>query len=701
MLLFKTFGWLQQHNNQSNCLYLLDNMLRKILPVLLLFVVYAAKSQTACTTLGQNPSTAFPVCGTDTFKQASVPACGGKTIPVPGCSNAAYGDLNPFWYRFTCYQSGTLGLTITPEDLNDDYDWQLFDITGHDPKDVYTDASIFVVGNWSGSYGVTGTAANNTNTVSCASDPATGVTTFSKMPNITAGHTYLLLISHFSGDGQSGYGLSFKGGTASITDTTKPAMLTATADCAGQVITVTLNKKVKCASLATDGTDFILSPSSANVVSAGSLNCSNSFDMDSFSITLDKPLPPGQYSLVIQNGSDQNSLLDNCDNNIPPGSTVPFTINPLAPTPMDSMTPIACSPNEIRLVFRKKMLCSTVAADGSDFVVTGNPSIKVTGATADSCSNGLSPIIKVKLNKPIQTAGNFTITLQKGSDGNTILDECAQETPAGSFIDFITADTVSADFDYSVHLGCVFDTLFYSHDGRNGVNQWNWVFDTNGTSAAEDSIFNFNDYGNKHIQLAVSNGVCTDSASADILLDNELISRFIVSPSTQLCPEDAAQFIDSSTGKIISWFWTFGDGTTSILQSPMPKQYANPLTRDGKSFPVSLIVQNDIGCYDTSQTIIKVFYSCHIAVPSAFTPNGDGLNDYLYPLNAYKAKNLVFRVYNRWGQLIFETKDWTKKWDGRINGNPQPAGTYVWMLQYFEDNEETPIVLKGTVVLIR
>jgi gliding motility-associated-like protein len=58
-------------------------------------------------------------------------------------------------------------------------------------------------------------------------------------------------------------------------------------------------------------------------------------------------------------------------------------------------------------------------------------------------------------------------------------------------------------------------------------------------------------------------------------------------------------------------------------------------------------------------------------------------------------------VYNRWGQLIFETKDWTKKWDGRINGNPQPAGTYVWMLQYFEDNEETPIVLKGTVVLIR
>jgi gliding motility-associated-like protein len=247
----------------------------------------------------------------------------------------------------------------------------------------------------------------------------------------------------------------------------------------------------------------------------------------------------------------------------------------------------------------------------------------------------------------------------------------------------------------------VFDTLFYAHDGRNGVNQWNWVFDTNGISVARDSIFNFNDYGAKHISLNVSNGVCVDSASADILLDNELVSRFTVTPSDQLCPEDAAQFIDSSTGKIIAWVWTFGDGTTSNLPAPMPKRYAAPFSRDGRTFPVSLIVQNDIGCYDTSQSLIKVFYSCHIAVPSAFTPNGDGLNDYLYPLNAYKAKNLLFRIYNRWGQLIFETKDWTKKWDGRINGNPQPAGTYVWMLQYFENGGEKPVVLKGTVVLIR
>ncbi len=45
----------------------------------------------------------------------------------------------------------------------------------------------------------------------------------------------------------------------------------------------------------------------------------------------------------------------------------------------------------------------------------------------------------------------------------------------------------------------------------------------------------------------------------------------------------------------------------------------------------------------------------------------------------------MFRVYNRYGQIIFETKDWTKKWDGRVNSLPQPSGTYVWTLDYINN----------------
>jgi len=98
--------------------------------------------------------------------------------------------------------------------------------------------------------------------------------------------------------------------------------------------------------------------------------------------------------------------------------------------------------------------------------------------------------------------------------------------------------------------------------------------------------------------------------------------------------------------------------------------------------------------------VLKVINNCFIAVPTAFTPNGDGSNDYLYPLNAYKATNLSFRVYNRNGQLVFETKDWTRKWNGTIKGNPQPVGAYVWMLDY-TDAAGKKVSLKGTTALIR
>jgi hypothetical protein len=136
--------------------------------------------------------------------------------------------------------------------------------------------------------------------------------------------------------------------------------------------------------------------------------------MGSIALTLDKPLPPGDYSLIIQNGSDGSTLLDNCNNNIPPNSTVPFTVYPLAPTPMDSIIPVQCAPDVLSLYFRKSIRCNSVAGNGSDFVVTGSYPVSVISAYADSCAGGLSSVIKVKLNKPIQNAGNFSITLKPG-----------------------------------------------------------------------------------------------------------------------------------------------------------------------------------------------------------------------------------------------------------------------------------------------
>jgi gliding motility-associated-like protein len=117
---------------------------------------------------------------------------------------------------------------------------------------------------------------------------------------------------------------------------------------------------------------------------------------------------------------------------------------------------------------------------------------------------------------------------------------------------------------------------------------------------------------------------------------------------------------------------------------------------------VKLEVTNlTLGCTDMATKKITVFDHCNIDVPTAFTPNNDGLNDRFGPHNALKADNYQFKVYNRWGQLVFESKNWKERWDGKVKGALQGSGVYVWMLRYTNRDTKKPVFKKGTVTLIR
>jgi gliding motility-associated-like protein len=192
---------------------------------------------------------------------------------------------------------------------------------------------------------------------------------------------------------------------------------------------------------------------------------------------------------------------------------------------------------------------------------------------------------------------------------------------------------------------------------------------------------------------------CTDTAKVQIKVVNSIeVKAGITGPEVFCRPSDSASFKGTATGVITKWNWNFGNGQTDTTNDPPVQYYSIPGNDD--DYVVRLAVADTSGCTDTSYHFIKVVANCYIAVPTAFTPNGDGLNDYLYPLNAYKATNLVFRVYNRGGQLIFETRDWSRKWDGTFHGAPQATGVYVWTLEY-NDASNKKISLKGTTALIR
>ena len=642
---------------------------------------------------GQTPSTAFPVCGSNTFKQSKVPQGQTGNLQVPGCG--AYPDINPFWYTFTCFSGGTLGFLITPNEITDDYDWMLFDITGRDPKDVFTDISLVVIGNWSGSSGLTGAKAGGSSKTECGSDPRTEqIPTFSTMPTLIQGHQYLLIVSHFT-DSQSGYSLSFGGGTAVITDPAPPHIKSASIACDRKSIHIALNKQMRCNSVALDGSDFDLASYPGIIASAAGENCNNGFDMTSVLVSLKLPLPPGDYSILSKKGTDGNTLLDDCSTAVPDGETLIFTVLPPHPTPFDSLATPACAPQVVQLVFSDPIQCSSISADGSDFKITGSPAVQISKAEG-VCTDGLSRVIRITFSSPIVREGNYQISLVTGLDGNTIINECGVETPPGGQLNFSTKDTVSASFNYDILYGCKIDTISLNYLPANGVNFWHWDIDPYIGSGQLNPMVQESVFGLKNVRLIVSNGFCSDTVAQIVNLDNTLKAG-IQSPD-YVCPKDVISFTNTTIGNVVSWSWDFGDGTSTTDKDPVPHLY--PDTWTGKTYAVSLIVENNLGCFDTLNTHITKLQSCVIAVPNAFTPDGNGKNDFLYPLNGFMANDLEFRVYNRFGQLVFETKDWSRKWDGTIGGQRQPIGTYVWTLRY-TDGSGKQIFNRGTSVLVR
>jgi gliding motility-associated-like protein len=458
-----------------------------------------------------------------------------------------------------------------------------------------------------------------------------------------------------------------------------------------------LSKKIKCSSLAPDGSDFAISPGNPKITGVTGIGCLGGFDSDSIELQLNSPLTPGNYTLNIKQGIDGNSLLDYCDNAIPTTDKVDFTISPLLPTPMDSLMAVKCKPQSLKLIFRKPILCSSVAADGSDFMITGPYAVAIANASA-SCTGGSnsSKEITINLSQPLYQNGSFTLTLKAGTDGNTITDECAQQTPAGSSLAFNIKDTVNAGFTYEKRYGCLSDTVNFFHPGGNGVNSWNWSLDDNKSSTQQNPQALYGVFNQKNIQLAVSNGFCADTSSQTVLLDNFLKADFTTYEDN--CPKEPVSFTSTAQGAIVQHDWSFGDGGNSGDESPT-HTYWQPYNTT--SFLINYTVTDSIGCKSSAQKAIKIYSSCYLDVPNAFTPNNDGKNDFLRVLNAIKTEKLEFKIFNRWGQLVFKTNNWKQGWDGTIRGTQQGTGVYVWFLSYTDRDTKATRTLRGSATLIR
>jgi gliding motility-associated-like protein len=139
-------------------------------------------------------------------------------------------------------------------------------------------------------------------------------------------------------------------------------------------------------------------------------------------------------------------------------------------------------------------------------------------------------------------------------------------------------------------------------------------------------------------------------------------------PST----ENPIQFNNESLGSN-AYAWNFGDENASEVQSPLHR-FELPGV-----YLVTLTVSNEFGCSDTATRVVEIPED--IVLPNVFSPNGDGVNDFLeVPLSGIKALSLT--IFDRWGNVVFESAQTKLYWDGRsINGDRMPAGTYFAVLK--------------------
>ncbi len=165
-----------------------------------------------------------------------------------------------------------------------------------------------------------------------------------------------------------------------------------------------------------------------------------------------------------------------------------------------------------------------------------------------------------------------------------------------------------------------------------------------------------------------------------------------------------------SFGTSITLQPVYGSGITNYRWTPGTTlsctNCAQPTALPKEPIDYTITVRNNYGCESSDQISIRFICSTErVFLPTAFTPNNDGLNDVWYPLGGGILKVNYLKIFNRWGQLVFErtnifTHDRSAGWDGTYNGQPLPTGVFAITMGVSCENGEV-VEMKGSVKLLR
>ena len=217
------------------------------------------------------------------------------------------------------------------------------------------------------------------------------------------------------------------------------------------------------------------------------------------------------------------------------------------------------------------------------------------------------------------------------------------------------------------------ETLFMDASTTSGspIIGWNWSFENGGSGTGPEASTTFDAPGLYTATLTVfaQNG-CSATSTRTIEILGAPAAGF--TSEGEFLTESPIAFGDTSTGAT-NWQYDFGDGQGAIVAEPI-HEYAEP-----GQYIIVQTVTNANGCTDRDSLLITIEVKDILPpkLPNAFSPNGDGVNDTFY-VRGGPFETMELRIYNGWGEMVFETTDPTAGWDGTHKGKPEINGVYVY-----------------------
>lgn len=291
------------------------------------------------------------------------------------------------------------------------------------------------------------------------------------------------------------------------------------------------------------------------------------------------------------------------------------------------------------------------------------------------------------------SSGDFCMTLRDGCE-TPAQTRCVHVavTPVPPLV--LAVDSV---------LGCEPFTVNLTLEDTIGLARADWYFHEDailmdrpmnlGFTYVESGIYDL------YVNVHWPNGCDYDTTYAELITVIDVPrADFTWEPWPSTIFRNEVHFQELAGPTAISFDWDFAGMGESTLPNP---DFTFP-DDTGRYYPVRLVVQNYLGCADTAVRMVNVDDVFLVHVPTAFSPDGDGRNDILEVIgNDIAEADFHFMIFDRWGELIFETKDRYQGWDGKYKGKTVKNGVYVWMLRAQSRYTGANYDLRGHITVVR